>query len=125
MMAKKMLTCEVLATIKGLDPKDPQGYTRAGTTERPVLVELADSADTQALIAAGAVRIWPGPQEKPAAPAAGPDLKSLRKIEDVLTRFVDRCRGELESAVDADKGALQTALDGAESDLSLVRELMK
>lgn len=58
----KNLVCEVLTTVKGLDPKKPQEHIHAGTPDKPTLIELADNAATAGLIKAGVLRAYPGPQ---------------------------------------------------------------
>lgn len=60
-MAKKLLTCIVLATLKGLDAKDPNLYIHPGPDDNPTLVELPDNAATQALIDDKLLRLYAGP----------------------------------------------------------------
>lgn len=126
-MAKKNLTCELLTTVKGLDPKNPQHYVQAGTPEAPVLVDLPDDEATRALIRLGALRIWPGTQSQAAAAPGSPsDLKSLRKAEEVLISLIARYRQEAAAAADAGtRSAIEADLREAEADLARLRDVLK
>lgn len=129
-MAKKTLTCEVMATVKGLDPQKPKNYVHAGTQDNPTLVELVDDSATRGLIASGAVRIYPGPRAAEApqgfAPLKPADLKSLRKAEEVLEGLIGRYQKELEGVVDEVlAAAIKDDIAEAEADLARVRELTK
>lgn len=125
-MAKKKLTCEVLATIKGL--VKPGEYVHAGTKDKPALVELADDEKTEALINSGAVRIWPGPQaaDESPKPALKPaELKSLTKAAEILPGLIARYTKELAAAEDdVVRAAIEADITEAEADLAAVQALL-
>lgn len=74
-MAKKLLTCIVLATLKGLDAKDPNLYIHPGPEDNPTLVELPDNAATQALIDDKLLRLYTGPVAAPV-----PDSEKVKEL---------------------------------------------
>jgi len=128
MANKKTLTCEVLATVKGLDPQRPREYTHAGGQDNPTLVELPDNQATRGLIDSGAVRIYPGPKvsETPGVALKPADLKSLRKAEEFLGSIIARYEKEIEGVTDeAYVAEIKGKMSEAEADLSTVRELLK
>lgn len=89
-MAKdKLITCEILTTVKGLDPKALKEYTHAGSANNPTLIDLPDNATTTALIEAGTIRIYPGPQATPQAPESE-KVKALQgKLAEVETALTE------------------------------------
>lgn len=82
-MAKdKLITCEVLTTVKGLDPKALKEYTHAGPADNPTLIDLPDNAATAALVEAGVIRIYPGP-------AAAPQLPESEKVKALQAKMAE------------------------------------
>jgi|GEM_PF-3979295 len=154
MSRKKVLVCEVLTTIRGLDSKDPSKKLTAGTADNPTLIELPDNEETRTLIDANALRIWPGPKEEgkgkevrittvaelrkeypelvalveAEAVAEGKPAKlaALGKAQTVLPSLIERYRKELEAA-DDDKArkAIEKDIAEIEKELAAVEEALK
>lgn len=113
-MAKdKLITCEVLTTVKGLDPKALKEYTHAGPADKPTLIDLPDNAATAALVDAGTIRIYPGP-------AAAPQLPESDKIKALQGKIAELETALAEATAAAEKrtAALQAA--AAATDLEAV-----
>ena len=81
-MAKKLLICEVLTTIKGLLADKPDEYTFPGTVDTPTLLDLEDTAATRELIDARAIRIWPGPKMVPT-----PDSVKINQLQEEINQL--------------------------------------
>jgi len=115
-MAKdKLITCEVLTTVKGLDPKAPKEYTHAGPADNPTLIDLPDNSTTTALVDAGTIRIYPGPAALPQLPesdkvkALQAKLEGAEKTFEGLQAELTEVRQNAESATVA-AGKLTEAL---------------
>lgn len=118
-MAKKPTKYEVLSTIKGLDPKDPQGYIHAGTRDQPTLVDLEDNSDTRDLVTAGALRIWPGPAAEPVKESdLVKDLKE--KLEGAEKTFAAQAKEikELQKKLEAS----ETEVEGLQADVKRLQD---
>lgn len=108
-MAKdKLIVCEVLNTVKGLDPKALKEYTHAGPADNPTLVDLPDNAGTAALIESGTIRIYPGPTAAPQLPESDKVKALLAKIAELEAALKEA--GEAATAAATATAALKTAL---------------
>ena len=79
----KTVTCEVLSTIKGLDPKFPKEYIHPGTADDPKLVDLPNNAATAALANSGVIRVYPG--QKPVQQLGESD--KVRALQEKLAKM--------------------------------------
>lgn len=104
----KNIVCEVLSTLKGLNPKNPKDHLHAGTPDNPTLIELPDNAITATLVKSGAIRIYPGP-------AAISNLPESDKVKALQGKIVElevalKEAGEAAATAATATEALKTAL---------------
>ncbi|MGE5490080.1 MAG: hypothetical protein ACM31P_02210 [Actinomycetota bacterium] len=107
-MAKKLITCEVLSTVKGLFKDSPKEFTHAGTADNPCLVDLPDNDETRELIASRVIRIWPGPQS--AAAASSKDTETQESLKSSQAALA-QAKTQLKEAEEA-AAFLRKALEG-------------
>lgn len=109
----KSIVCEVLTTLKGLDPKKPQEHIHAGTADKPTLIELADNAVTASLIKQGVLRAYPGPQ----AISSLPESDKVKKLQDKISEL----EAALKEAADAAAG-YTTSIESLKTAMQAVAE---
>lgn len=104
----KNIVCEVLSTLKGLNPKNPKEHLHAGTPDKPTLIELPDNAITATLVKSGALRIYPSP-----SPISNlPESDKVKALQAKIVELEAALKEAGESAVIAatETEALKTAL---------------